>query len=318
MDSSVIRGMHAQWKPDDRHRWDAFAGAALGGLHQTWAYGHALQGLGVPCLRVAVTQDDSPKSPWLGVAQFIVQSLPWFVRFSYCQGGPLWAADVPLPLQRQALERIRRTLPLRRPRMALFSPTTLAGTAHALDDRLQLATGLSTVLIDLQRPVAERRAALEQRWRNRLNAAERSPLKLRLCGSKASDYEWLIQAEAAQRRERRYMALPPGFVPAFQEGQRKPSQALLTLSAEVDHRRCAGMLFLVHGSTATYHLAWSDDAGREHSAHNLLLWQACELLAERGVKHLDLGGVNTRRNPGLARFKLGAGGRVVTWAGTYW
>jgi lipid II:glycine glycyltransferase (peptidoglycan interpeptide bridge formation enzyme) len=78
------------------------------------------------------------------------------------------------------------------------------------------------------------------------------------------------------------------------------------------------MLFLVHGSTATYHLGWADDAGREHSAHNLLLWQACSLLAERGVQQLDLGGVNTQSNPGLARFKLGAGGRVVTWAGTYW
>jgi lipid II:glycine glycyltransferase (peptidoglycan interpeptide bridge formation enzyme) len=42
------------------------------------------------------------------------------------------------------------------------------------------------------------------------------------------------------------------------------------------------------------------------------------LLAERGVQQLDLGGVNTQSNPGLARFKLGAGGRVVTWAGTYW
>jgi lipid II:glycine glycyltransferase (peptidoglycan interpeptide bridge formation enzyme) len=143
-------------------------------------------------------------------------------------------------------------------------------------------------------------------------------LKLRVCGSKSSDYEWLIQAEAAQRRERRYLSLPSGFVSAFQSANRKPSQALLTLAAELKHQSCAGMLFLVHGSTATYHLGWADDAGREHSAHNLLLWQACSLLAERGVQQLDLGGVNTQSNPGLARFKLGAGGRVVTWAGTYW
>jgi lipid II:glycine glycyltransferase (peptidoglycan interpeptide bridge formation enzyme) len=143
-------------------------------------------------------------------------------------------------------------------------------------------------------------------------------LKLRVCGSKSSDYEWLIQAEAAQRRERRYLSLPSGFVSAFQSANRKPSQALLTLAAELKHQPCAGMLFLVHGSTATYHLGWADDAGREHSAHNLLLWQACSLLAERGVQQLDLGGVNTQSNPGLARFKLGAGGRVVTWAGTYW
>jgi lipid II:glycine glycyltransferase (peptidoglycan interpeptide bridge formation enzyme) len=89
------------------------------------------------------------------------------------------------------------------------------------------------------------------------------------------------------------------------------------MAAELQNQRCAGMMFLLHGSTATYHLGWTDDIGREHSAHNLLLWQACALLAERGVRLLDLGGANTVANPGLARFKLGSGGRVVTWVGTY-
>jgi hypothetical protein len=310
--------MHAHWTLDDRHRWEAFSDEALAGLQQSWAYGQAMQALGVPCLRVVITQDSSPKSPWLGTAQFIVQRLPWFVRFGFCQGGPIWAADTPLAVQRQALERIRATVLLRRPRMALFSPAVEAGAAHALDQRLQLATGRSTVLLDLTRPESERRAALEQRWRNRLNASERSPLKVRVCASKTSDFDWLIQAEATQRRERRYLSLPSGFVSAFQSAHRKPSQALLTLAAELKHQPCAGMLFLVHGNTATYHLGWADDAGREHSAHNLLLWQACGLLAEKGVRRLDLGGVNTQSNPGLARFKLGTGGHVVTWAGTYW
>ena len=219
--------------------------------------------------------------------------------------------------------------------MALFSPAPAVGLGpgsiqgsavdrmeasaddHALSHRTRVATGRSTVLLDLTRPEPERRAALEQRWRNRLNAAERSALKLRVCGSKHHDFDWLVQAEAAQRQERRYLTLPSGFVTAFQESHRKPSQALLTIAADMQHRPCAGMMFLVHGRTATYHLSWTDDKGREHSAHNLLLWQACRLLIERGVQRLDLGGVNTIANQGLARFKLGTGGQVVTWAGTY-
>ncbi|NBQ91788.1 MAG: GNAT family N-acetyltransferase [Betaproteobacteria bacterium] len=310
--------MHVHWTLDDRHRWDAFTDGGLAGLQQSWAYGDAMQALGVPCLRVAVTQDRSPKSPWLGAAQFIVQRLPWFVRFTFCQGGPLWASDAPLALQCEAVDVIRHTLPLGKPRMALFSPAEDVSTdKHALSHRVRLASGRSTVLLDLTRPEAERRAALEQRWRNRLHAAERSLLKVRVCGSKTSDYEWLVQAEASQRKTRGYLSLPMGFVPAFQNAHRKPSQALLTLAAELQNQRCAGMMFLVHGSTATYHLGWSDETGREHSAHNRLLWQACTLLAERGVRQLDLGGVNTLSNPGLARFKLGSGGRVVTWAGTY-
>lgn len=315
--------MHAHWNLDDRHRWEAFADQSAAGLAQTWTYGQALQTLGVPCLRVAITADESPKSPWIGTAQFIVQRLPWFVRFAFCQGGPLWAADSSHVQQHQALALMRKTLPLRRPRLALFSPAVdvLAGHAvsnrHAFEGRPRLGTGRSTVLLDLTRPEAERRAAQEGRWRNRLSAAERSPLKVRVCGGKTSDFDWLIQAEAQQRQERRYLTLPTGFVEAFQNAHRKPSQALLTLAADLQRQPCAGMMFLVHGRTATYHLGWTNEDGREHSAHNLLLWQGCRLLAERGVEQLDLGGVNTLSNPGLARFKLGSGGRVVTWAGTY-
>jgi lipid II:glycine glycyltransferase (peptidoglycan interpeptide bridge formation enzyme) len=40
-------------------------------------------------------------------------------------------------------------------------------------------------------------------------------------------------------------------------------------------------------------------------------------LQQRGVRLLDLGGVNTQRSAGIARFKLGTGGRVLTLAGTY-
>ena len=52
-------------------------------------------------------------------------------------------------------------------------------------------------------------------------------------------------------------------------------------------------------------------------AHNLLLWRAMLALRERGVRVLDLGGVDTGRGAGLARFKIGTGGEVVTLAGVY-
>jgi hypothetical protein len=35
------------------------------------------------------------------------------------------------------------------------------------------------------------------------------------------------------------------------------------------------------------------------------------------VRRLDLGGVDTARGAGLARFKIATGGEVITLAGTY-
>ena len=48
------------------------------------------------------------------------------------------------------------------------------------------------------------------------------------------------------------------------------------------------------------------------------MWsKAMEELKARGIRRLDLGGVNTIRSAGIARFKMSTGGEVVTLAGTY-
>jgi lipid II:glycine glycyltransferase (peptidoglycan interpeptide bridge formation enzyme) len=64
-------------------------------------------------------------------------------------------------------------------------------------------------------------------------------------------------------------------------------------------------------------VGWTSDQGRELNAHHLILWRAIEELRERGVRTLDLGGVNTVRSAGVARFKMRTGGKVLTLAGTY-
>jgi lipid II:glycine glycyltransferase (peptidoglycan interpeptide bridge formation enzyme) len=47
------------------------------------------------------------------------------------------------------------------------------------------------------------------------------------------------------------------------------------------------------------------------------LWHGIQELQARGVRVLDLGGVNTIRSAGIARFKMSTGGKVVTYAGSY-
>ena len=89
------------------------------------------------------------------------------------------------------------------------------------------------------------------------------------------------------------------------------------LTAHAGRDRVAGILLFAHGRTATYALAWTGAEGRRLRAHNLLLWRAVLELRERGLGWLDLGGVNAAAAPGVARFKLGLGGRLHTLAGTF-
>ena len=74
---------------------------------------------------------------------------------------------------------------------------------------------------------------------------------------------------------------------------------------------------LIHGEAATYQVGWTSDTGRDLHAHSLILWKGIEELRERGVRKLDLGGVNTTRSAGIARFKMSTGGQVLTCAGTF-
>jgi len=91
----------------------------------------------------------------------------------------------------------------------------------------------------------------------------------------------------------------------------------LSLRADIGRDRLAGVMFLIHGQAATYQVGWNSDAGRDLHAHNLLLWRGIEALQERGIRTLDLGGVNTQRSAGVARFKIATGGVVKQLAGTY-
>jgi len=47
------------------------------------------------------------------------------------------------------------------------------------------------------------------------------------------------------------------------------------------------------------------------------LYKGLEALKERGIRLLDMGGINTGRSAGIARFKISTGAKVLTLAGTY-
>ena len=76
------------------------------------------------------------------------------------------------------------------------------------------------------------------------------------------------------------------------------------------------MLFLSHGSSATYHIGHITPRGKALCAHNLLLWEAGRHLAHLGCRSLDLGRLDPR-TPGLDRFKLRGGAQRQETGGTY-
>lgn len=305
--------MQVLWSGHDRQEWDGLHRSAAAPLQQDWAYGQALAAGGVTCLRARVV--DAGQT--IAQAQFIVRRIALLVSTALCTRGPVFSAPADATIRSDIYRALKRTVPLRWPRVLLFSPDTPLTPDSGLAGLQRVVTGYSTVLIDLQTEPDQLRAALHPKWRNRLAAAERAGLRVQRVGSKPAQYRWLVERETRQREGRRYLALPPGFIEAYQQAKPAGAESVFTLRVDIGREAVAGMMFLVHGACATYHLGWTGDQGRESGAHNLLLWQAMMMLRERGVRQLDLGGVNTQSGAGIARFKIGSGGQVVTLAGTF-
>ena len=179
----------------------------------------------------------------------------------------------------------------------------------ALPPAIPIASARKAFHVDLSPPQATRRAALHQNWRHQLGQAEASPLRV-LHRPLSPDHP-LLALEAKQARSHRYQSWPTALTAAF--AQTAPDQTHL-FTALLRGHPVAYMLFLTHGSAATYHIGHSTAMGRTTRAHNLLLWQAMNALADRGIKSLDLGVETT---PEIDRFKRRAGASVHTTGGTW-
>lgn len=307
--------MNVTWNPDSPDDWARFHRTHLGSLQQSWAYGQALQQLGVEVHRALLHEGER----LVGLAQFQCRRLAFYLGLASCSRGPVWAPDAEPQARRQALKLLKQGIPTRGWRATVFSPEQTLATLDPREVRglQRVMTGYSTVLLDLSRSPEALRAGLDGKWRNRLVRAEAlQGLQVHVRAS-PKDLQWLLERENQQRQTRGFHALPTDFVQAYVGCHAQREQAFVVASAVQGKQTLGSMLFLIHGDGATYHIGWADETGRQANIHNLLLWKAMASLQAQGVRQLDLGGVNTRALPGISRFKLGTGGQVVTLAGTY-
>jgi hypothetical protein len=307
--------MHVKWAELPQSEWEEFHSLHHGALQQAWLYGEALNALGVRVHRAMVWEDGR----LLAVAQFMCKRVLGYLSVASCTRGPVWHPDVSPPKRSAVYQRLRQSLPVPWLKVVLFSPDRSAEQLDPVETQglSRVMTGYATVLLDLTQSLPSLKAGLDGKWRNRLNKAL-STEKIRFhVQPSLKRCEWLLGKELVQREAKSFHGLPIHFVQAYIAAAKDHRQAFVVAHAELGKNTVAGMLFLIHGRVASYHVGWADEAGRQLSAHNALLWESLSYLQTLGVEVLDLGGVNTHDLPGISRFKLGTGGRAVILAGTY-
>jgi hypothetical protein len=307
-------------------------------LEQSWCYGAAT---------AAVTRGKVQPERWLlrrddgsvaGLAQAFVRKASSLGRLVRIVRGPLFVPGLPRTDRDAALALIRKQYPWRE-RCLLWWLPELNGGAESEAVMAQLGlrpmmTGYSSIRCDLRPPPEKLRSQLDGKWRNTLKSAEKSALLMETASIAAGTWNdeafaALLGEHAQHRLEQGFGGPDARFYAAYAEaaktgrsqGALAGEDALLFWAHAGTHqgrvRPIAGILVLRHGQAATYAMGWSNEAGRLVKAHYRLLWRAVLSLRELGVTDFDLGGVDTQRGAGVARFKLGLNGAVFTLAGSY-
>lgn len=307
---------HVSWLWDDldQREWSALlAQVATPALEQSWAYGAAIEAV-------------SPYRARRGVGSIGEEPLAMLQVFTRRIGpvtvtkslrGPMLLR----PLDEATTIRVLRPFAERLRTWQLRPLFWMPELPVEAADRMMLALGkrpmvrgYATSVVDLAPDEAALRARLDGKWRNQLKGAEEAGLRVQEAhGGRYLDL--LVQRHESFRRARRHHGHSGREIAALVAAIH-PKEDALILTALAGNEPLAGVLLVVHGPGATYHVGWTSEEGRKANAHNLLLWRGLLQLKARGVRFLDLGGIDDR-SAGVARFKLGLGGGITELAGMY-
>ncbi|UTW55374.1 peptidoglycan bridge formation glycyltransferase FemA/FemB family protein [Kordiimonas sp. SCSIO 12610] len=287
-------------------------------LQQYWAYGKALEAFGSHSFQIEIYNENNQK---IALALALQRRFLGLLSLTTIFRGPVWLSDVDSEEKMQALKALRKKFPKIKwnflallPEIDITNPDVSSLNAAGYK---KVMTGFSTAWVDLRPDEKTIRMSLKGKWRNQLKKAENSDIQIAVGGRKPHQYSWLLEQESEQRSSRGYQATPLGLVPAYVDTVKNSADAVVSVIASSKKTKIAGALFLLHGNSATYHIGWAGNDARDLNAQNLVLWHGILTLRERGIRFLDLGGLNTADLAGIARFKLGTGASPVTLAGAY-
>lgn len=296
---------------------DCFADA---NIYQTWAYGavrwgeknlsHLMLRRGDETVAMAQLVLAGPRKLGIGIA--------------YLRWGPLWHMKGG-KLEVAVLERMAAALHdeyvIKRRLFLRILPNAYVGTDrgkafHAAFGRYKSegfkpGESYRTLGLDLTPSLDVLRKGLDQKWRNRLNRAEKNGLAIRDNQGKAFASYIAMHEEMLARKRFAASSDIRGFE---RMQQRLPShQRMNVLICEQEGVPVAGFVGTRMGDSAIYLFGATTEQGMKSQGAYFLQWRMIQWLKEQGVTHYDLGGINPETNPGVYHFKSGLSGKDVLY-----
>ncbi len=87
--------------------------------------------------------------------------------------------------------------------------------------------------------------------------------------------------------------------------------------AKYENKPAAAAIVLIHSGAGYYLHGASDYEHRSAMAPFMLHWRIIQLLRKAGIENYDLWGIDAKKWPGVTRFKLNWGGRIIDRPGSF-
>lgn len=304
-----MTGIRLDWNDVHRDDWEStLAGIQYSNPFQDWDFANAIAKVEKMTVERAFIRDDDHI---VGLVQAFKKPHFLGLRSIRVLRGPLYIHALPPDTVGDILIQLKSRYPLRKgvwwsiqPELPDSNATRRFLSTVGLS---RLFTGYQTYWLDLTHSEDDLRAQLHHKWRNQLRKAEQADLSIHF----GSDTGWLLDQYEQHKDLARYTGPSASILADL------PPEKTFTVTARHDDVTIGGVLFLLHGQSATYQVGWTSEDGRSLHATNRLLWQALLGLKDMGFTSLDMGGIDPVKAPGIARFKSRLGGAPYTLVGTY-
>lgn len=299
----------------DKAEWEDILGKFEdASLYQSWSYSATRWGE-KNLSHLAVIQDGEI----VGAAQVTLVRVP-LVRagLAYVKWGPMWqprGRPKDPNVLRQLLRSLWQIYAVERRLMVRVSPWEWEDngmTRIFQEERFGFISAPSqtqTAIVDLSYSIEDLRASLTRHWRHNLKLAEKNGLEIAEGSADDLTREFLGLYDEMRARKTGGWIPPAGYFRQVQRELRdgmKPWIGICRAGGEP----VAALVITALGAKGLALFAATGNKGLHLRGSYLLWWQAIERLKERGVRWLDLGGINEETHGGTSQFKSGLCGKL--------
>ena len=171
-----------------------------------------------------------------------------------------------------------------------------------------------TVVIDLTKSEDELLGAMHHKTRYNIKIAEKKGIVVR--ESENVESFWKLMKKTSKRDM--FSSHPKDYYQKllnfFSEGKEVRTKPYLAFS---ENEPVAGLILLTYKDSAYYLHGASDYNYRQYMAPYKLHWEMIQKLQVSGYKLYDLWGIDFKKWPGVTRFKLNWGGKVVEYPSSF-